>query len=79
MITLKPGDSCYYETVRDGLVPCKMVSRVDLTVTLKVTRNGRTCYRAGEIIETTPRHAVPRAAVCRRKYATYILPYIVES
>lgn len=79
MITLRPGDSCYFETVRDGLVPCKMVSRVDRTVTLKVTRNGRTCYKAGEIIETTPRHAIPRAAVWRRRYKTLILPYTVES
>ncbi len=88
MITLRIGDSCYFETVRDGLVPCKFIARTPRTapdnvqpdfVTLKVTRNGRTCYKAGELIETTPRHAIPRAAVRRRRYSTIILPYIVES
>jgi hypothetical protein len=78
MIILRSGDSCYFETVRDGLVPCKVVSidqAVPSNITLRVTRNGRTGYKAGETIITTSHHAIPRSAVRRHKYSTTILPY----
>ncbi len=87
MITLTIGDKCYFETVHDGLIPCVMIAPTPRPasehaihgVTLRVTRNGHTGYKAGDLIETTPRHAIPRAAVRRWKYSTTILPYTVES
>lgn len=74
MIELRTGELCYFETVRDGLVPCRMLSVDSYHITLKVTGN-RAGYRVGELIGTTPMHAIPRGAVRRRKYATVILPY----
>jgi hypothetical protein len=86
VIILEIGDLCYFETVRDGLIPCRMIeptasmytpdTHFTARVTLKVTR-GRAGYRTGEVIETTPLHSIPRAAVVRHRYSTSILPYEV--
>lgn len=85
--TLKTGAFAHFETVRDGFVPCKVVSIVggnagrassSHKVTLRVTRKNRTCYAKGETIETSALHAIPPGAVHRRQYSTTIGFYTVE-
>ena len=54
MIILKSGDVARFETVRDGLIPCKVMSIdrcVPSNVVLKITRD-RAGYHAGDEIVT---------------------------
>ena len=77
MITLKTGDNARFETVRDGLIPCKVVSIdrcVPSNIVLKITRT-RAGYHAGDEIVTTARHAIPVKSVWRRRFKTLILPF----
>ena len=68
----------YYETVRSGLVPCKVTRVVraggELRIWAKVT-GPRSGYARGDTIESTGLHMVPRHAVRRRRYSTIILAY----
>lgn len=69
----------YYETVRSGLVPCKVTRMVravrgELRIWAKVT-GPRSGYARGDTIESTGLHMVPRHAVRRRRYSTIILAY----
>lgn len=68
----------YYETVRSGLVPCKVTRVVraggELRIWAKVT-GPRSGYARGDTIESTGLHMVPRHAVLRRRYRTIILAY----
>jgi len=74
MITLRTGDTAYFGTVRDGLIASKVVSVGQWTVKLRLTAS-RGCYERGEIVDTTYMHAIPRPAVRRGRYATYIRPF----
>ena len=70
--------AAYYETVRSGLVPCKVTRVVraggELRIWAKVT-GPRSGYARGDTIESTGLHMVPRHAVRRRRYSTIILAY----
>jgi len=83
---LRVNAPAYFETVRDGLIPCRVLSITDtrdhgFTVTLRVHKSAaqeRSGYRPGEVIETHHRHAIPPAAVHRRRYGTFVSAYTVE-
>lgn len=81
METLRSGMVARYETLRSGLVPCKVVSIVlrdgIRVITVKVTRRHYP-YDPGNIIETTARHVVPLKSIRRTKYATFIRPFHVQ-
>lgn len=85
MPVLKAGGLACYETISCGLVPCK-VEKVsahensgcvfkEATFTVTASRGP---YKRGEVLTVLTTSVVPRAAVRRRKYGTYILPYNVE-
>jgi hypothetical protein len=69
----------YFETVRDGLVSCrvnKIVRRTNgaLDISFTVTGNHRT-YSRGYVAWSTSMHVIPRHAIRRRKYSTVVLPF----
>ncbi len=83
MRTLAIGTLAYYDSMRSGLVPCKVTKITQdehgrVTVTAKVTAT-RYAYDRGETIDGSATWIVPRSAVLRRKYGSTILPYEVQS
>ena len=79
MTILKSGDAAWFETVRDGLVPCKVLS-IDAckpaNVMVRVTGD-HAAYRRGDEITSTSLHVIPRGAIRRHKFYTTILPFKV--
>ena len=77
--TGKQGSRCYYETVRDGLVPGRAeavyTDPLGVRVKIRVTRDNG-AYKAGEYVVTSHLHAIPSGAVRRTTYSTRILPYV---
>ncbi len=78
MLTAKPGDLVYYETMLHGLIPAKLQSfngdEVVLVLTADRPTNG-SGYRKGDTIHTNLLHCIPRSAVIKRGYSSHILPY----
>lgn len=80
-VTGRVGDLAYLETVRDGLVKCKVMyvkreDNGDLTLVVRVTAS-RGCYKLGEAIKATALHIIPRGAIYKRRgeYFPRIRPY----
>jgi hypothetical protein len=73
-ITMKKGDLVYFDTLKSGLVPCKVLEmheeHVDLgysqhvnrTVTVKVTAD-RYAYPKGMVVQTALHHVIERSRV----------------
>ena len=83
--TLSVGDNARYETVRDGLIPCKVLSingpsgmaSSQQLVTFQVTRT-REGWKVGDTGECFAYHVVPLKCVRRTRWATYIRPFYVR-
>lgn len=83
--TLRTGAPAYFDSMRCGLVPCRVLSvegfpgRPSTAQTVRVQFTGtRGAFKRGETWITTGLHAVPRAAIIRRRYSTSIGFYVVE-
>jgi hypothetical protein len=85
MNTLQTGTLAYFDTMRSGLIPCKVVSIKaretsghDVTVRLTASRGA---YKRGEtVFQISARYVVPRASVRGiRGYSPRILPYYVRA
>jgi hypothetical protein len=84
---ISKGLPAYYETVGRGFIPARVVSVTRnpdyshiVTVTLKIrdSKYGRLAgYKGGEIVETSTLHAIPPAAMRRRKYVIYVRAFSI--
>lgn len=75
---LRQGIHASWDTSH-GLVPCKVLSIFDSTVTMariKLT-SARGPYKRGEVIETSTTMVYPRDAVFTKNYVPRVLPYDV--
>lgn len=68
------GDLAYIDSVKGGLVPCKVISIKGRDVTVRVTAD-RYGYNKGTVVTLYCLQIVPRGAVHRRRYTTTIGPY----
>jgi hypothetical protein len=86
MLTLKVGDMAYWDAL-SGLVACRVTriigpsgqpstaQRIEFVVTARTHR----LYRCGWTNEAHGFRVVPRAAIHRRAYATWIIPYTIDA
>lgn len=83
--TLRVGDLAYYETVANGLIPCRVLEITGTSgfrstaqrILVQFTAN-RSAYKKGETIGCFGIHVFPRKSVHRRKYGTYVSQSRVE-
>jgi hypothetical protein len=85
METLQTGALAYFDTMRSGLIPCKVLSieareNQGHNVAVKLTA-ARGAYKRGETVSSiSARYVVPRSAVRGlRGYSPRILPYYVRA
>ena len=68
------GDLAYIDSIKAGLVPCKVISIAGRDVTVRVTAD-RYGYDRGAVVTLYCLQVIPRGAVHRRRYTTTIGPY----
>jgi hypothetical protein len=72
---IRIGTPVYFDSF-SGVLAAKIVGYDSKEQLFKLKITTRTpAYRAGEIVETTHLHAIPRDRIYTKKYQTLIMPY----